>query len=66
MEFKEKVAGIDVEKLCPKSMLNGPCGGVQDGMCELGGPCVWMKIYAKLKSEGKLGQFTNVRMPNTR
>ncbi|MFH1054800.1 MAG: methylenetetrahydrofolate reductase C-terminal domain-containing protein [Candidatus Altiarchaeota archaeon] len=63
MVVKEKVAGFDVAADCPKNMLNGPCGGVQNGMCEVGGPCVWVKVYSKLVSEGKLDDFTKVRMP---
>ncbi len=61
--MKGKVAGYEVSADCPKRMLNGPCGGVRDGMCEVEGPCVWVKVYAKLKSEGKLDEFLKVRMP---
>jgi hypothetical protein len=66
MAVKELVAGYDVAGQCPKRMLNGPCGGVRDGMCEVEGPCVWVKVYAKLKSEDKLEEFTKVRMPDIR
>lgn len=63
MAEKEKVCGFDTAEECPKSMLNGPCGGVRDGMCEVGGPCVWVKVYARLSSEGRLDEFTKVRVP---
>jgi hypothetical protein len=63
MGVKYLVAGVDVERLCPKKMLNGPCGGMKKGMCEVSGPCVWVKIYAKLKSAGRLGEFNVVRVP---
>jgi hypothetical protein len=66
MGVKERVAGFDVGRQCPKGMLNGPCGGVRDGMCEVKGVCVWVKAYAKLKSEGRLDEFTKVRMPDVR
>jgi len=58
-----KVAGFDVRKQCPKMMLNGPCGGVHNGMCEVSGTCVWVKVYAKLKAARKLSEFVEVRMP---
>jgi len=58
-----KIAGFDVKKECPKMMLNGPCGGVSKGMCEVSGACVWVKIYAKLKSDKKLHEFVEIRMP---
>jgi hypothetical protein len=66
MQLKGKVAGFDIEKNCPKRMLNGPCGGVNNGMCEVMGPCVWVKVYAKLKSKGTLNEFTKVRMPKAK
>ena len=66
MAFKDKVAGFDVARKCPKGMLNGPCGGVANGMCEVSGPCVWVKVYAKLNADDRLGEFTKVRMPNAK
>ncbi|MBU0763048.1 MAG: methylenetetrahydrofolate reductase C-terminal domain-containing protein [Candidatus Altiarchaeota archaeon] len=63
MVFKDSVAGFDVVNECPKKMLNGPCGGMKNGMCEVKGPCIWLKIYAKLKSEDRLSEFTKVRIP---
>ena len=31
---------------CPKQLMNGPCGGSENGMCEVDTsiPCVWSKI----------------------
>jgi len=67
MRVKEKVAGFDVANDCPKRMLNGPCGGVNNGLCELGEkPCVWVKVYAKLAGEGRLDEFAKVRMPQAK
>lgn len=39
---------------CPKHMLNGPCGGSDDGMCEVYPEilCVWEEIYKKSLSMG--------------
>ncbi len=41
---------------CSKSMLNGPCGGSQDGKCEINPetPCAWDEIYQSLKRLGRL------------
>ena len=40
--------GMSCPMNCPKSLRNGPCGGVRaDGGCEVypGMPCVWVKAY---------------------
>jgi hypothetical protein len=40
--------GLSCPMNCPKSLRNGPCGGVrQDGGCEVypGMPCVWVKAF---------------------
>ncbi len=41
---------------CAKSLLNGPCGGSQDGRCEVDRetPCGWEQIYQSL---GRLGRL---------
>ena len=40
---------------CSKSILNGPCGGSQDGKCEVNPdtPCAWTLIYEQLKRQGR-------------
>ncbi|MFH1837819.1 MAG: methylenetetrahydrofolate reductase C-terminal domain-containing protein [Candidatus Omnitrophota bacterium] len=50
---------------CPKSLINGPCGGVKLGKCETDKDldCVWIKIYDRLKRTGKLGDMKKTRMP---
>ena len=56
--------GLCPRTRCAKSLLNGPCGGVHDGMCEVADvPCVWVLIYKKAKRLRKLDVFLNVRMP---
>ena len=50
--------------LCPKSMLNGPCGGQRNGKCEVGGwknDCAWILIYDRLKAQGNLDLFKKFR-----
>ncbi len=41
---------------CAKSLLNGPCGGSKDGMCEIGNDteCIWQLIYDQLKGQDRL------------
>ena len=41
---------------CAKSLLNGPCGGSKDGMCEIGKDteCVWQLIYDRLIGQDRL------------
>jgi ferredoxin len=42
---------------CSKSLLNGPCGGSQDGKCEVDPEtldCGWQLIYDRLKTLGLL------------
>ncbi|MFH1878373.1 MAG: methylenetetrahydrofolate reductase C-terminal domain-containing protein [Candidatus Omnitrophota bacterium] len=48
---------------CPKSLINGPCGGVIDGKCEVDRQkdCVWILIYKKLKETGKLHMLKETR-----
>ena len=60
-------AGICPIARCPKSLWNGPCGGVQKGDCELGDrPCAWALIYEKMKATGKLDEFIKARVPEMR
>jgi len=41
---------------CPKELLNGPCGGVNKGKCEVDNEvdCVWALIYNELKGKNRL------------
>ncbi|MGB9887844.1 MAG: methylenetetrahydrofolate reductase C-terminal domain-containing protein [Moorellales bacterium] len=47
---------------CAKSLLNGPCGGSQNGKCEVSKdtPCAWQLIYDRMRLLGKLDQLLNV------
>lgn len=48
--------GLCPVTICPKSMLNGPCGGMHDGMCEidLEKKCVWVLIIDLLHKKNML------------
>jgi len=50
---------------CSKSLLNGPCGGSEDGHCEinLDIPCAWQLIYDRLQSMDRLDMLLEVRPP---
>lgn len=57
--------GICPVSRCAKSLLNGPCGGPRDGMCEINlakeidppVPCAWMEIYERLNTLGQLDRL---------
>jgi ferredoxin len=49
--------GICPVARCSKRLLNGPCGGSENGKCEVDPAnidCVWQLIYDRLKRLGKL------------
>jgi ferredoxin len=50
---------------CSKSLLNGPCGGSEDGHCEIDPetPCAWQLIYDRLSSKGKLEVLMDLQPP---
>lgn len=50
---------------CSKSLLNGPCGGSEDGHCEIDPevPCAWQLIYDRLSSKGKLDAILEIQPP---
>ena len=50
---------------CAKQLLNGPCGGSQNGVCEINPdtPCAWQLIYDKLKSQDRLHLLMEIQSP---
>ncbi len=50
---------------CAKQLLNGPCGGSQDGVCEIGRdtPCAWQLIHDRLKSQDRLHLLLEIQPP---
>jgi len=50
---------------CPKSLLNGPCGGQDKGKCEVDKTkdCAWILIYNELKKQNKLYLLKEIRPP---
>jgi ferredoxin len=50
---------------CAKQLLNGPCGGSQNGICEISEdtPCAWQLIYDKLKGQNRLHLIMDLQPP---
>lgn len=50
---------------CAKGLLNGPCGGMSNGKCEVDPErdCAWYLIYNRLKLQGRLDLFVKFRPP---
>lgn len=50
---------------CPKSLVNGACGGSDKGKCETDPEkdCVWTLIYERLKSIGRLDNLRKLYSP---
>ncbi|MCR4322326.1 MAG: methylenetetrahydrofolate reductase C-terminal domain-containing protein [Candidatus Brocadiaceae bacterium] len=50
---------------CAKSLLNGPCGGSQNGKCEVSQetPCVWHQIYDQLDTQQLLATMEPIVPP---
>jgi ferredoxin len=48
---------------CAKQLLNGPCGGSQNGVCEINAetPCAWQLIYDKLDSQDRVHLLTEIQ-----
>jgi hypothetical protein len=50
---------------CPKEMLNGPCQGARQGMCEVDprAPCGWEVLYDRLKAQERLEALKGYAKP---
>jgi len=50
---------------CAKRMLNGPCGGSQEGKCEVNEEtdCVWQQIYDRMTALGRLEELLAFQPP---
>ncbi len=58
-------ANICPVTLCAKSLLNGPCGGMNKGKCEVNKDtdCAWVLIYQELSKQNKLNNFKKINPP---
>jgi len=57
--------GICPITLCPKGLLNGPCGGMDKGKCEVDKDrdCAWVLIYKELEKRKKLDTLKKAQAP---
>jgi len=57
--------GICPVSRCSKSLLNGPCGGSQNGKCEISDTidCAWQLIYDRLQRQGRLQVLERLVLP---
>lgn len=58
-----KTAGICPVALCPKGLLNGPCGGMNKGKCELDPDrdCAWVLIYREAEKKRSLESIKKIQ-----
>jgi ferredoxin len=57
--------GICPVTMCAKGLYNGPCGGTNNGSCEIDDsqPCAWFKIYERLSTQGRLDNILKIKDP---
>jgi len=57
--------GICPISRCSKQLLNGPCGGSQDGECEVDPdtPCAWQLIWERAEAMGQTERLIQVQPP---
>lgn len=55
-----ETAGICPVTTCAKGLLNGPCGGMEEGRCEADREidCAWHLIFERLKKQRRKGVFS--------
>ena len=60
-----ETGGICPVTKCAKSLLNGPCGGAENGKCEVDRDrdCAWVLIYNRLKALGEVDLLRTYREP---
>jgi len=60
-----ETGGICPIARCAKNIMNGPCGGSQDGNCEIDQEteCAWQLIYDRLLALDRLDWMEKVREP---
>ncbi|MFC1496906.1 methylenetetrahydrofolate reductase C-terminal domain-containing protein [Verrucomicrobiota bacterium] len=61
----DSTGGICPVARCAKNLLNGPCGGSQDGQCEVDNEldCAWQLIFDRMKSLNRLSELETIQKP---
>jgi ferredoxin len=61
----DKTAGICPVSRCSKQLMNGPCGGSQDGKCEINDetPCAWQLIWERMSALEMLDALLEIQPP---
>ncbi len=61
----DKTMGICPITRCAKAIMNGPCGGSQDGRCEIdrNTPCAWNLIIDRYKNKGMMDRYMEIMPP---
>lgn len=51
---------------CAKGLFNGPCGGVDEGFCEVSHSvaCAWVEVYERLNAQHRLDCIQKIRGPS--
>jgi ferredoxin len=54
--------GVCPVTVCAKGLLNGPCGGMEDGACEVdrNNRCAWVTIYERLERQERVGRLDDI------
>jgi hypothetical protein len=60
-----ETGGICPVTNCHKGLVNGPCGGTNNGRCEIDSDkdCVWTLIYNRLEALGRLDSMRRYQRP---
>ncbi len=60
-----ETAGICPITACHKGLVNGPCGGTNNGKCEVDKEkdCAWTLIYERLKEQNRLDLMRKYKEP---
>jgi len=60
-----ETGGVCPVTTCHKGLVNGPCGGTNDGKCEIDSnkDCAWTMIYNRLNDLGRIDDMRTYQKP---